>query len=37
MGQNITKGEMVVVPEHNIAYFKPGREFNAEMKKLKVV
>jgi DNA-binding protein HU-beta len=37
IGQNITKGVMMVVPEHNIAFFKPGREFNAEMKKLKVV
>jgi DNA-binding protein HU-beta len=36
IGQNITKGEMVIVPEHNIAFFKPGREFNQEMKKLKV-
>jgi DNA-binding protein HU-beta len=36
IGQNITKGEMVIVPEHNIAFFKPGKEFNKEMKKLKV-
>ncbi|MDB4927400.1 HU family DNA-binding protein [Mucilaginibacter sp.] len=36
IGQNITKGEMMVVPEHNIAFFKPGRDFNKEMKKLKV-
>ncbi|MGF7081625.1 HU family DNA-binding protein [Mucilaginibacter sp. UYCu711] len=37
IGQNITKGEMIVLPERNVAFFKPGREFNAEMKKLKVV
>jgi DNA-binding protein HU-beta len=36
IGQNIARGVMVVVPEHNIAFFKPGKEFNKEMKKLKV-
>jgi DNA-binding protein HU-beta len=36
IGQNITKGEMVIVPEHNIAFFKPGKDFNKAMKKLAV-
>ena len=33
VARNITKNTSIVVPEHKIPAFKPGREFSAEVRK----
>jgi len=36
IGRNITKNTSIVVPEHNIPYFKPAKSFSASVKSKKV-